>query len=247
MQEFVHEKLKPGQVFEKRDATDWFAKKYPNIRPTTVQMHVEGMAINSGARKHHPNIKPSSGHDLFFKVGPGKFRLWEPGTDPKPIYPEQTIKGTDEATDEPGDDDQDADDDQDTAIGSQEFAFEKDLRNYLSKNLESLEKGLTLFQDEEFSGVEFPVGGRFIDILATDSKGDYVVIELKVSRGYERVVGQILRYMAWVKKNLAQDHHVRGIIVASNVSEDLKLAASMIPDIGLFEYTIAMKLSAVNS
>jgi hypothetical protein len=39
--------------------------------------------------------------------------------------------------------------------------------------------------------IGFPVGGRIIDILAVDKGGRYVVIELKVSRGYDRVVGSI--------------------------------------------------------
>jgi endonuclease len=203
-------------------------------------MHVEGMAINSGARKHHPNIKPNSGHNLFFKVGPGKFRIWEPNADPQPIYREHSSTDVDRHSGEDEEYDQ-----SEISGGSQEFAFERDLRNYLAKNLNSLENGLTLFQDEEFSGIEFPVGGRFIDILAVDAQDNYVVIELKVSRGYDRVVGQILRYMAWVKNNLSSDKKVRGIIVASDVSDDLKLAASLIPNVELFEYTIAMKLFSV--
>jgi RecB family endonuclease NucS len=103
-----------------------------------------------------------------------------------------------------------------------------------------------LYQDEEFSGIEFPVGGRFIDILATDADGKYVVIELKVSRGYDRVIGQLLRYMAWVKKQLSPNQDVRGVIVASEVTEDLKLAASLIQNVILYEYAIAMKLSRVD-
>jgi RecB family endonuclease NucS len=130
--------------------------------------------------------------------------------------------------------------------GSQEFAFERDLRNYLSKNLTSIEPGLKVYQDEEFSGVEFPVGGRFIDILAVDAHGVLTVVELKVSRGHERVIGQILRYMAWVKKHVAAGKNVRGIIVANEVSEDLQLAASLVPGLQLFEYAISMKLTRVN-
>jgi hypothetical protein len=72
MLEFVNQNLKPGQVFEKKQAVDWFKAHYPNIKPPTVQMHVEGMAINATFRKHHSNVKPNSGHDLFFKVAPGK-------------------------------------------------------------------------------------------------------------------------------------------------------------------------------
>jgi len=40
--------------------------------------------------------------------------------------------------------------------------------------------------------VEFPAGGRYLDILALDSKGAFVVIELKVSGGYDRTMGQQL-------------------------------------------------------
>ena len=94
-------------------------------------------------------------------------------------------------------------------------------------------------------GVEFPVGGRFIDILAVDKNGQYVVIELKVSRGYDRVVGQLLRYMAWVEQNMETSQPVRGIIVANEISTDLKLASSRVLDIRLIEYEISFKLRAV--
>jgi RecB family endonuclease NucS len=240
MLEFVDNTLKPGQVFDKKNAVEWFKAHYPDIRPTTVHMHVEGMAINSTVRKHHPNIKPGSGHDLFFKVAPGKFRLWDKVADPDPLYRDQ-IKASVPA------ESIDVEEVEEIDEHSQEFAFERDLRNYLSKNLASIEQGLKLYQDEELSGVEFPVGGRLIDILANDSQGDYVVIELKVSRGHERVIGQILRYMAWVKKHIAAGKDVRGIIVANVVSEDLQLAASLIPGLQLFEYTLSMKLSPVST
>lgn len=238
MKEFVADELRPGQIFSKKQAVDWFSRKYPDIKSNTVQMHVEGMSVNSTLRKHHPSIKPGSGHDLFYKLGPTQFRLWDQSTDPQPIYKEMASTSDNAAIG-------DASEDQIETPYSAEFAFERDLRNYLSKNLNSLESGLRLFQDEEFSGIEFPVGGRFIDILAVDTSGKLVVIELKVSRGYDRVVGQILRYMAWIKKHMSPEQDVRGIIVASEVTEDLKLATSLIQNVRLFEYAIAMKLTEV--
>jgi len=78
-----------------------------------------------------------------------------------------------------------------------EFAHEKDLQRFLAKNLELIESGLQLYKDDEddqITGLEFPAGDRFIDILAADKSNNYVVIELKVSKGYDRVVGQLLRY-----------------------------------------------------
>lgn len=49
---------------------------------------------------------------------------------------------------------------------------------YLSYNLHIIESGLTLFQDEDISGFEYPAGGgRRIDILAKDGAGNFVVLE----------------------------------------------------------------------
>jgi RecB family endonuclease NucS len=198
------------------------------------------MAVNSTERKHHPNIKPGSQHDLFFKVGPGKFRLWVPDTDPAPIYRDQLA--AQQGVGAVPKDEQEVVEVEAEEAADQAFAFERDLRNYLSKNLNVIESGLTLYKDEEFVGIEFPVGGRFIDILAVGKTGDFVVIELKVSRGHEKTIGQLLRYMGWVQKNLASGKPVRGVIVASDITEDLKLAASQIRNVGLFEYELSFKL-----
>lgn len=241
MFDFAKEKLEKGKIFDKQDAVDWFSIHFPKLNPNTIRLHVEGMAINNiAARKHHKNIQPNAGYDLFFKVGSGKFRLWDPETDPQPVYQgKDTVANVSQAIEgEP------SEEENDQVGGASEFAFERDLRNYLSKNLSSLERGLHLYQDEEFNGIEFPVGGRFIDILAKNGD-DFVVIELKVSRGYDRVIGQLLRYMAWVKANLASGKNVRGIIVASDITEDLKLASTLIPNVTLVEYEIAFKLRPV--
>jgi Endonuclease NucS C-terminal domain len=99
---------------------------------------------------------------------------------------------------------------------------------------------------EETEPPLFPAGGRFIDILALDAKRRLVVIELKVSRGHERVIGQILRYMAWIEKNQAEPGQgVRGVIVAREISEDLKLACGYLPNVSLFEYQLAVSLKSV--
>jgi len=168
--------------------------------------------------------------------------LWDPEKDPAPRYKADLDVGmtrgvaeTDGATEETVEEDD---------LGSRKFAFERDLQNYLVQNLGRLEPGLQLYKEEDgaFTGVEFPAGQRYIDILAVGSDDAYVVIETKVSRAYDRVVGQILRYMAWIKENLAGEASVRGIIIASEISEDLILATSSVENIRLFEYEIAFSL-----
>ena len=74
------------------------------------------------------------------------------------------------------------------------------------------------------------------EILPKDAKKNLVVVKLKVSRGYDRVVGQLLRYMAWIASHQAEPgQKVRGIIVARDISEDLLLACSTLPPIELFD------------
>ncbi|HEY1707819.1 MAG TPA: endonuclease NucS domain-containing protein [Rhizomicrobium sp.] len=239
MREFAAEVLSKGKTFSKRDAIAWFAKKYPKLRSTTIDMHVNGMSINNRNRKHHRSIKPGSGHDLFYKIGADQFRLWDADADETPLYASQAT----EIVSSVGESGQVVDEFADA--GATEFALESDLQNYVSRNLGVIEAGLTLYEDEGLTGIEFPADGRRIDLLCEDKTGGFVVIELKVSRGYDRVVGQILRYMAWVKKNIAQGKPVRGIIVAAEISEDLKLAASMVSDVSLVEYEISFQLKKI--
>jgi endonuclease len=245
MTDFVKASLKDGQVFDKKLVVAWFAANYPKIKRATVEMHVEGMSVNSRLRKHHAHIRPGSGHDLFFKLAPGQYRLWKKGDDPAPLYPndfnDEEVAHIPSAVD--AEDDHDVE--EPTDVSSDKFAFERDLRNYLEKNLQAIEPGLRLYEDDGFNGIEYPVGGRFIDILAVSKSGELVVIELKVSRGYDRVVGQILRYMGWISKNLADGRKVRGIIVAREVSEDLRLAASGLPNISLVEYRLSFSLNVI--
>ena len=84
--------------------------------------------------------------------------------------------------------------------------------------------------------------------MATDKDNNYVVIELKVSRGYDRVVGQILRYMAWIRKNHAEENQkVRGIIIAREISDDLLLACSEMQNVDLYEYNLAVSLNKIEN
>lgn len=249
MHEFAAQKLKPGQIFSRKDAANWFEEHYSKIKSTTVMMHVEGMSTNSKGRKHHPHIRANAGWDLFYKIGPSEFRLWDPENDPAPIYKADLEASEDESQ---SGDDPDRDDEDGFGGGetdARKFAFEHDLQNYLARNLRLIEPGLRLYEDEDgqFNGIEFPVGQRRIDILAVGADGAFVVIELKVSRAYDRVVGQLLRYMGWVRQNLANGAPVRGIIVASAISEDLKLATSFIGDVKLVEYEISCTLKPVQA
>lgn len=127
-----------------------------------------------------------------------------------------------------------------------QFAYERDLQNYLANNLNKIEPGLKLYQNEDDTGIEFSIDddGRRVDILALDKSGTPVVVELKVSRGHERVIGQVLYYAARIKRLLNKDH-VRIIIVASSISDELRLASETLGNIDLYEYRISMDLQRI--
>jgi endonuclease len=226
--------LAKDQMLSKEQVNSWFSKKYPKIKTSTIAAHLIRMSTNASTRVYY---KAKQADDLFFQVDGSHFRLYQPGVDPPPIYEKtgQTDVPAEGAGSENG-----------AAVS--EFAYENDLKNFLAKNLSAIEPGLKLYEEEGITGVEFPAGGRFIDILAIDSQNNYVVIELKVSKGYDKAVGQLLRYMGWVAKNHAESSQkVRGIIVAREISDDLLLACSSLAVVDLFEYSLSVSVKKVNT
>lgn len=124
------------------------------------------------------------------------------------------------------------------------LSLEYDLENSLVGNLGQLEKGLQLFQENGLVGqqVDAKAAGR-IDLLAVDSSGDLVVIELKAGEADRQVAGQVQAYMGWVKENLAKQRTVRGIIVASDFTERLLYAVKVVPNLSLKRYQIVFRFS----
>lgn len=130
-------------------------------------------------------------------------------------------------------------------------AYEAEVRDFMADciqkgHLESLQlyKGR---QGKEFNTNEV---GR-IDLLCTDQQGNFVVIELKKDRSSDKVVGQIQRYMGWVKENLAGDKDVRGIIILRKQEDDfdaekqllyLRYAVKINPKLSLKFYRMTIDL-----
>jgi len=232
-----------GQTVSRNQVISWFKSKYPKIKMGTITAHFLKMSVNAPSRVHY-NVNQNGEDDLFYQIDGGHFRLYEKENDPSPLYvkllPEK------KEIDQTGNSDE-IEEEIEREYQQTGFAYESDLRDFLSQNLAIIEPGLRLFEDEGISGVEFPVGGRFIDLLAMDKHNNYVVIEVKVSKGYDRVIGQLLRYMAWIENNQAEStQKVRGIIIAREISEDLHLAASKILEVKLFEYDLSVSLRKVN-
>lgn len=125
-----------------------------------------------------------------------------------------------------------------------EFALEAHLRDFIAKHLSKLEPGLKLFQENGAKGIEYPIDGGRIDILAVDASNKFVVIELKLSRGRNKTLGQLLYYMGWVDQNLGGGP-CRGIIVASEISDELAVAVSRVPGVTLSKYKMNFEIENV--
>lgn len=129
-----------------------------------------------------------------------------------------------------------------------EFVLEKYLEEFIVSNWDKIDFGekLRLFEDEDGnSGQQYYAEGvGYIDLLALDKNDDFVVTELKKGRKNDEVIGQVLRYMGWVRQKLAKkDQKVRGLIIVGEKDEKLEFALSEISDkVKVMRYSIKFKL-----
>lgn len=127
------------------------------------------------------------------------------------------------------------------------FAMEEHLENFLVKNWSHTElgKGYDIYEEDgEMAGKQYPTDTGPIEILAVSKdKKTLLVVELKKGRASDVVVGQILRYMGYVREELAENsQNVKGIIIALEDDQRIRRAKSIVPDIEFYRYQISFKL-----
>ncbi len=127
------------------------------------------------------------------------------------------------------------------------FALEKHLEDFLIANWKHTELGKTydIYKEgDEIIGQQYPTDTGDIDILAiSKDKKNLLVIELKKGRASDNVVGQIQRYMGFVKEELAEvGQSVKGIIIAFDDDLKIKRALSVNNNIEFYRYQITFKL-----
>lgn len=126
-----------------------------------------------------------------------------------------------------------------------EFQLETFLHQFIVSNFESLNFGekLEMFRDEDGrSGSEYATPVGYIDLLCREKTGGFVVIELKRGLASDKVIGQTLRYIGWVKENLAAGKDVRGMIIAKDIDQKLRYSLPRDPRITLKTYQVAFQL-----
>lgn len=128
-----------------------------------------------------------------------------------------------------------------------EFALEEHLEEFLIANWDQIElsENYDIYQDEEVFGRQFQTDTGFIDILAiSKDKKELLVVELKKGRASDSVVGQIQRYMGYIKDEIAEsDQIVKGVIVAFEDDQRIKRALSVTNNISFYRYRISFSLT----
>ena len=229
----------------------------PHTNRATIHGTVRYHCINDPSKKHSPSLQYRA-NPLFITDGPtvhGKrYRLLSreereaflssPRDDLELVSYEQTMEwlantnitldievdGDDEPPPDGG-----ADDVGGTAL------LEIHLQDYVFRHWKVVFPSLDLYKGAD--GREFRTsdpGVGIIDFLCTDAIGDFVVIETKRDMADRRAIGQILGYMGWVSEKLcAEGQAVKGILLAGEPSDGLRLAVTPVPNLELYRYEIS--------
>jgi len=210
---------------------------------------VEVHAMKEWLRQHPEHIPPglhptnSTSHQLrdglkrkgwTVQTTPDEVRLLPPGS-PAAQEAVSAVLGADEGLLAEADEAEEA-----------AFRFEVQLRDFIAQNLGAIDilgSRLRLYTDDEGrNGVEYPTPVGPIDILAVDSSGTLYVFELKRARSPDHAIGQLTRYMGCLRKQFGPERAINGVIVAREITQSLKYAIEVIPNVSLFEYEVQFKL-----
>ena len=219
---------------------DWILKKYPGTNKSTIACQIMACTVNHPSRIHYMTSagprKADGPNDFLFRPATGELVWYDPARHGAWEIAERedgTLEVKEFGQTEPVDKGQE----------QNGFAAEAHLRDYLARNLDVIETGLQLFVDENgTAGVEYITDIGRIDLLAVDKKEGLLVIELKVARGPDEVCGQIMRYVGWVKRHLANGKPVRGLIIARHISERIRYALADVPNVTAREYELNITL-----
>lgn len=235
----------------------YIKNKYGQVNDNTINCTILICSVNRESRINWPeNSKPriaNSQYDFLYSTGRGQVELYNPsihdqweireGADGRLVVCQLGTELMEKSTAHhlndmlsPNGSDND----------SLSFPLENHLRDFILRNLPSITidgETLRLFVDDDGKeGREYSTEVGRIDILAVDDNENFIVFELKLTKGIDNALGQLLRYMGWVKSKLAHGKSVKGVIVADSIDEKLKYATSMVSDVSLFIYQVNFSL-----
>jgi endonuclease len=209
------------QILTTMQVIDLIQKKYPGKwKEITIRTHLIGCSINHQSSKWYPTFQK-----FLYTIEPGKMRLFDPGKDSHFDKLSSGLKVQFVSAE--------WDPTEGKALEGN-LTIQKDLRKYLRRDITQLDPRLKLFNEE---GLDVSVEAAKIDILATDSKGNLVVVKLKGDTRHISTLGQILNSMAAIKNELGE-RSIRGIIIAEDFDDEIILAVKKASNVSLVKYKV---------
>jgi endonuclease len=218
---------------------------------------IETYAMKEWLRRHSDHVPSgldasgSTSHQLRDGLRRTGWTVRETPTETQLIMPGQ-VSGVEQvigpAEDAPF---QDSPTEFDDTKGGAYFQLEYQLRDFLAQNMHALDvegRRLRVYVDSSGrDGIEYSTPVGLIDILAVDDKDALFVFELKRASSPDNAIGQLARYMGWVKQHIAAGREVHGVIVAREITDRLRYAVSVVPHVSLFEYSVEFHLRPAHS
>jgi hypothetical protein len=216
------------QILTTKQIVDQIQKKYPGKwKGITIRTHLIGCSINHKSTKWYPTFQK-----FLYTLEPGKVRLLDPGKDGAFKQLPNTLKVQLVAVE--------SDPTEEKSPGVNP-ALQKDLRKYLRRDIARLGPRFKLFSQE---GLDVSTEAAKIDILATDSESNLVVIKLKGGTATIGTLDQILNSMASLKNELGE-RSIRGLIVAKDFDNEIVLAMKKTTNISLVKYKAKYDFEAI--
>ena len=127
------------------------------------------------------------------------------------------------------------------SISTMVFDNENDMQKFLYKNWNEIsfvkKGGWAIYSNYSLGRYDTKKVGE-IDFLAKNEKQNkWLVIEIKKEQTSDKTIGQLLRYMGWVKKEKSLNNdNIEGLILCGEYDSNLDYAVSCIPNVNVKIY-----------
>lgn len=133
------------------------------------------------------------------------------------------------------------------------FYMEKQLEDFLIENWENTGLGRKydlIVEDGVVLSQQYKTDIGRIDLLIKEKDtGKYVVVELKKGQTSDQTVGQIARYIGWIKEHRSPGKEVGGIIIAGKYDKKLNYAVKALSglELEIYLYRVDFRLDPFDS